>query len=279
MGCCTRRILAVGAADADPHSCWWKWRCCCCSCCCVPARLGVEEKNRPCQTILQQQMEPKCKKSKNEPCEVWIVLHRKHEHERALGHDHKHESTTTSTRAQARARKHEHEGTSTRARARGGQAISASRQQNSQRRAQPVGHFLYPVRGFAWAWMALRARNASPWLLANVRDFEPQSTCHGPRPGPTLAPWCSGGLLVCPGAESTKNDPGPEEKKMPMCKKEHIYTYLVVSIGDRSFLAALRPHLGLGRHAFRGESVEKKGRLQRRPKRRKQPDLLLGQER
>ena len=37
----TRRILAVAAAPADPHSCRWRWRCCCC---CVPARLGVERK-------------------------------------------------------------------------------------------------------------------------------------------------------------------------------------------------------------------------------------------
>ena len=41
MGCCTRRIVTVGAAAADPHSCWWRWRC---YCCCVPARLGVEPK-------------------------------------------------------------------------------------------------------------------------------------------------------------------------------------------------------------------------------------------
>ena len=41
MGSCTRRILAVGAA-ANPHSCWWRWRCCCY--CCAPARLGVEQK-------------------------------------------------------------------------------------------------------------------------------------------------------------------------------------------------------------------------------------------
>ena len=30
-----------------------------------------------------------------------------------------------------------------------------------------------PLRGFAWAWMALHARNASPWLHANFLDFEP----------------------------------------------------------------------------------------------------------
>ena len=67
----------------------------------------------------------------------------------------------------------------TRARARGGQAISASRQQNSERHVQPVGHFLKPLRGFALALMALRARNAPPWLLANFRGFEPPE--HVPR--------------------------------------------------------------------------------------------------
>ena len=40
MGCSARRILAVGAAAADPYSCWWRWRCCCC---CVPAKLGADE--------------------------------------------------------------------------------------------------------------------------------------------------------------------------------------------------------------------------------------------
>ena len=43
---------------------------------------------------------------------------------------------------------------------------------------------MYYVRGFAWAWMALRARNASPSGRATLN---PQSTCHGPRPGPKLA--------------------------------------------------------------------------------------------
>ena len=73
-----------------------------------------------------------------------------------------------------------------------------------------------PVRGFARGWTALRARSSFPWLLAT---FTPQSTCHGPRSGFTLALWCSGGLTACPGAKSTRNDPWPEEKKMPMCKK------------------------------------------------------------
>ena len=35
------------------------------------------------------------------------------------------------------------------------------------------------VGGFAWAWMALLARNASPWLFTRFRDFEPPE--HVPR--------------------------------------------------------------------------------------------------
>ena len=75
--------------------------------------------------------------------------------------------------------------------------------------------------------MALRARNASPLLLATLN---PQSTYQGPRPGPTLAPWCSGGLPACPGAESTRKDPRLEEKEMPMCKKNALIHIIVISI-------------------------------------------------
>ena len=41
----------------------------------------------------------------------------------------------------------------------------------------------YHVRGFAWTWMALRARNPSPSGLATLN---PQNTCHGPRPEPKV---------------------------------------------------------------------------------------------
>ena len=44
--------------------------------------------------------------------------------------------------------------------------------------------FFEPVRGFAGAWMALRARYPSPRGLAILN---PLSTCLGPRPGPQLA--------------------------------------------------------------------------------------------
>ena len=79
--------------------------------------------------------------------------------------------------------------------------------------------FFITVRGSAWAWTALRARNASPWLLATLN---PQSTCHGPRPGSTLVPWCSGGLPLCPGAESTRKDPRAEEKKNAEVQKKNV---------------------------------------------------------
>ena len=105
-----------------------------------------------------------------------------HEHEstreRARTREHEHENTNT--RARPRAVEHEQDvhsspSTNTRARPRGGQVISVSRRQNSQGHAKPFTRRTYskPVRGFSWAWMALCARNASPWLLANFRDFEP----------------------------------------------------------------------------------------------------------
>ena len=51
-------------------------------------------------------------------------------------------------------------------------------------------------------------------------NLNPHSTYpSGPRPGPKLAPWCTGGLHACPGAENTRKDQRLEEKKMPMCKK------------------------------------------------------------
>ena len=73
-----------------------------------------------------------------------------------------------------------------------------------------------PVRGFAGAWMAPRARSASPWGRPTLK---PQSTCHGGRPGPTLAPWCCSERPACHGAESTREDPRLEEKKMSKYQK------------------------------------------------------------
>ena len=136
---------------------------------------------------------------------------------------HEHEST----RARPREHDHEHESMSTRctrARARGGQAICASRQQNSERHAQPVRFFLNPVRGFASAWMALRARNASPWLLANFRDFDPPE--HVPRTS-ARARTCAvvfGRAPCSPRSREHEKDPGRKRKKCPCAKKNtHLY--------------------------------------------------------
>ena len=72
-----------------------------------------------------------------------------------------HSSTSSSTRARLRALEHEHDV--------GRQSVRAvSRILNNMRNPSGICKC-----GFAWAWMALRARNAPPWLLANFRDFEP----------------------------------------------------------------------------------------------------------
>ena len=109
-------------------------------------------------------------------------------------------------------RRHEHESTSTR------WPISASRQQNAM---CEICRTFFQLCGFACAWTSLRARNVSPWFLANFRHFEPHE--HVPRTS-ARAPWCTGGVPECPGAGSTRKDPRPEEKKIPLCKKKHIYT-------------------------------------------------------
>ena len=64
-----------------------------------------------------------------------------------------------------------------------------------------------------------------------------QSTCHGPRPGPTLAPWYSGGLPACPGAESTRKDQRSEEKKNADVQEKHIVICISHSEDSREFIA------------------------------------------
>ena len=78
----------------------------------------------------------------------------------------------------------------------------------------------------AWVCMGLDdlcARMPPRGNLPNFATSNALSMCHEPQPGPTLAPWCSGGLPACPGAENTRNDPRPEEETMPMCKKTQLY--------------------------------------------------------
>ena len=115
---------------------------------------------------------------------------------RALEHEHEHESTNTSTRAL------EHEPEVAR-----------------QSVRETCGTCFLTM----WVCMRLGGSSWSPWLLASFSaTLNPQSTCHGPRPGPTLAPWSTGGLPACRGAESTRNDPRSGEKKMLVCKKKRL---------------------------------------------------------
>ena len=143
-----------------------------------------------------------------------------HEHENKHETDHEHEHEHESTRARARAREHRStraRASCTRARARGSQAVSASCQENDMRNLSDI--FL-TMR----VCVRLDGSTCSEYLsvvyLPVFAILNHQSTCHGPRRGPTPAPWCTGGLPTCPGAENTRKDLRPEE----MCKRKHIYT-------------------------------------------------------
>ena len=150
----TYRSHSLRWLHATHSSCW-------CCCCCGSALLLVaaevllllcpskawgwakqskawmcREKTGPASSILQQQTQKKRATSlRMKTCEIWIILHRKHEHARAREH------SSTSTRARPQHEVHSSTSMSTWEWARGGQAISASRQQNSERHAQPVGLF------------------------------------------------------------------------------------------------------------------------------------------
>ena len=78
----------------------------------------------------------------------------------------------------------------------------------------------YYVRGFAWAWMALRVRNPSPGGIATLN---PQSTCHGPRPGPKLACGVRAGSLRATEPRARGKTRGRKRKKCRTAKKTHLY--------------------------------------------------------
>ena len=82
--------------------------------------------------------------------------------------------------------------------------------------------------GFAWAWMALRARNASPGGRATLN---PQSTCHGPRPGPKLAYWVRAGSLCATEPRARGKTRGRKRKKCRRVKKTHLYVCLRFPLG------------------------------------------------
>ena len=89
----------------------------------------------------------------------------------------------------------------------------------------PVNNVLCTC-GFGWAWMVLRARNASP----SGRDtFNPHSTCHGPRPGPKLAYGVWAGSLCATEPIARGKTRGRKRKKCRRAKK-HISLYICTSI-------------------------------------------------
>ena len=142
-----------------------------------------------------------------------------HEHE----HEHEHSSTTrarehesTRTRALDHSSALEHESTSTRWP--GNQC-----EPSGERHAKPVGFFFNHVGLRAPGCLYVLGMPPRGYLLPIFATLKPQSTCHGPRPGPTLAPWCSSGLPAFPGAESTRKDTRPEEKK---CRWSKVNTFV-----------------------------------------------------
>ena len=121
-------------------------------------------------------------------------------------HTHTNESASTMC---TRAHDHEHESTSTRWP--GNQC-----EPSAERPAKPVRHFFNMYVGLhAPGWLYVLGMPPRDYL-ASFATLNSQSTYHGSQPGPTLAPWCTGGLHACLRAESTRKDPRPEEKKMQL---------------------------------------------------------------
>ena len=90
--------------------------------------------------------------------------------------------------------------------------------------AKPAcGTFLQPCE-FACAWMALSARNASPWLLASYRDFEPPE--HGPltsaRAHTCTAVFTRASCVQCNRSREHEKRIAGGRAKMSMCKKKSI---------------------------------------------------------
>ena len=87
---------------------------------------------------------------------------------------------------------------------------------------QPAGHCFslhVGLHGPGWLYaLGIPPRGYFPDFAA----LNPQSTRHGARPGPKLAPWIE--ACSCPATESARKDTGAEEQKMPMSKKSSFQT-------------------------------------------------------
>ena len=73
----------------------------------------------------------------------------------------------------------------------------------------PVNNVLCTF-GFVWAWMALRARNASP---SGGASYTSQRTCHGPRSGPKFAYWVRADSLCAAEPRARGKTRGRKRKK------------------------------------------------------------------
>ena len=73
--------------------------------------------------------------------------------------------------------------------------------------------------------MALRARNASP---SRRSTLNPQSTCHGPRPGPKLAYWVRAGSLCATEPIARGKTRGQKRKECRRVKKTRLYIRMYV---------------------------------------------------
>ena len=105
---------------------------------------------------------------------------------------------------------------------------------------------VWGFHGPGWLWVV---GNGSRGYLPLFATLSPQSTCHGPRPGPTCAPQCSCGPLACPATESTRKDPRAKERKMRMCKKKSIWYIVICQKGEnqRRGLSAYKKNERQGR--------------------------------
>ena len=163
----------------------------------------------------------------------------------SLEHDHRVQpSTNTSTTARPRAHEHEHEW----CRARAG-ALENEHDVGRQPMRAAVSRSLNDKRGLAWAWTALHAQNASPWLFANFRDLKrPQ---HVPRASARAHTWA----MVfgwAPGVpRSTEHDkrPRPEEEKIRWAKETHINLIKIIFSSDASERSICSAHSAPFRNA------------------------------
>ena len=81
--------------------------------------------------------------------------------------------------------------------------------------------------GFSIVLLGSSSTESTPRdCLQDFATLNAQTTRHGARPGPKLAPWCTAGPHACPAAESARKNPRTPEKSVQMFQKKHICTYL-----------------------------------------------------